>query len=63
MQIMLPKNTLHDKEQDVFFEKVTALIGENGAGKSSVLQSVFINCLTKKISSRNKSCLFFLRTK
>lgn len=25
---MLPKNTLHDKEQDVFFEKVTALIGE-----------------------------------
>lgn len=63
MQIMLPKNTLHDREQDVFFEKVTALIGENGVGKSSVLQSVFINCLTKKISSRNKSCLFFLRTK
>lgn len=54
MQIMLPKNTLHDREQDVFFEKVTALIGENGAGKSSVLQSVFINCLTKKYLPEKK---------
>mgnify|MGYP000405806297 CR=1 FL=1 len=37
MEIMLPKNTLYDKEQNIFFEKVTALIGENGAGKSSIL--------------------------
>ncbi|ENZ1853905.1 AAA family ATPase [Salmonella enterica] len=58
MQIMLPKNTLHDKEQDVFFEKVTALIGENGAGKSSVLQSVFINCLTKKYLPETKVVCF-----
>lgn len=58
MQIMLPKNTLHDREQDVFFEKVTALIGENGAGKSSVLQSVFINCLTKNISQKQKLFVF-----
>lgn len=55
---MLPKNTLHDKEQDVFFEKVTALIGENGAGKSSVLQSVFINCLTKKYLPETKVVCF-----
>lgn len=55
---MLPKNTLHDKEQDVFFEKVTALIGENGAGKSSVLQSVFINCLTKKYLPEKKVVCF-----
>lgn len=61
---MLPKNTLYDREQNIFFEKVTALIGENGAGKSSILQSVFINCLTKKkISTRNKGCLFFFWTK
>ncbi|EAQ6499747.1 ATP-binding protein [Salmonella enterica] len=58
MQIMLPKNTLHDREQDVFFEKVTALIGENGAGKSSVLQSVFINCLTKKYLPETKVVCF-----
>lgn len=55
---MLPKNTLHDREQDVFFEKVTALIGENGAGKSSVLQSVFINCLTKKYLPETKVVCF-----
>lgn len=55
---MLPKNTLHDREQDVFFEKITALIGENGAGKSSVLQSVFINCLTKKYLPETKVVCF-----
>ncbi|HCD6088536.1 TPA: hypothetical protein NDT60_004391, partial [Escherichia coli] len=54
MEIMLPKNTLYDREQNVFFEKVTALIGENGAGKSSILQSVFINCLTKKYLPETK---------
>ncbi|MCL8361793.1 ATP-binding protein, partial [Escherichia coli] len=48
MEIILPKKTLYDREQNVFFEKVTALIGENGAGKSSILQSVFINCLTTR---------------
>ncbi|WP_119026748.1 AAA family ATPase, partial [Acinetobacter pittii] len=41
MQIILPKNNLHSKTQEVHFEKVTALIGENGAGKSSILQSIF----------------------
>lgn len=63
MEIMLPKNTLYDREQNVFFEKVTALIGENGAGKSSILQSVFIILFNKKISTRNKGCLFFFWTK
>lgn len=58
MQITLPKNTLYDKEQNIFFEKVTALIGENGAGKSSVLQSVFINCLTKKYLPETKVVCF-----
>lgn len=55
---MLPKNTLYDREQNIFFEKVTALIGENGAGKSSILQSVFINCLTKKKNIYQKQRLF-----
>lgn len=45
MQIRLPKNTLCDNEQDISFEKITALIGENGAGKSSILQSIFLNRL------------------
>jgi len=58
MEIMLPKNTLYDREQNVFFEKVTALIGENGAGKSSILQSVFINCLTKKYLPETKVVCF-----
>ncbi|EEX1868431.1 ATP-binding protein, partial [Escherichia coli] len=58
MEIILPKNTLYDREQNVFFEKVTALIGENGAGKSSILQSVFINCLTKKHLPETKVVCF-----
>lgn len=45
MQITLPKNNLYHNEQTVTFEKVTALIGENGAGKSSILQSIFNNRL------------------
>ena len=45
MQIKLPKNKLCDNEQDINFESVTALIGENGAGKSSILQSIFQNRL------------------
>ncbi|EOL4103830.1 TPA: hypothetical protein ACGQIY_002968 [Escherichia coli] len=60
MEIMLPKNTLYDKEQNIFFEKVTALIGENGAGKSSILQSVFINCLTKNIYQKQRLFVFLL---
>lgn len=45
MQIKLPKNTLYDNEQDINFERITVLIGENGAGKSSILQSIFQNRL------------------
>uniref|UniRef100_UPI000CA88C90 ATP-binding cassette domain-containing protein n=1 Tax=Psychromonas sp. Urea-02u-13 TaxID=2058326 RepID=UPI000CA88C90 len=41
MQITLPENNLYENEQTLSFEKVTALIGENGAGKSSILQSIF----------------------
>ncbi|ROR94417.1 AAA family ATPase [Raoultella terrigena] len=58
MQITLPKNTLYDREQNISFEKVTALIGENGAGKSSVLQSVFINCLNHKYLPNTKVVCF-----
>jgi len=41
MHLILPKNSLYKIEQKIKFEKVTALIGENGAGKSSILQSIF----------------------
>ena len=58
MQITLPKNTLYSREQNISFEKVTALIGENGAGKSSVLQSVFINCLNNKYLPETKVVCF-----
>ncbi len=58
MQLLLPKNTLYDKEQNVTFEKITALIGENGAGKSSVLQSVFISSLNNKYLPNTKVVCF-----
>lgn len=45
MQIILPQNSLYHNEQTTIFEKVTVLIGENGAGKSSILQSIFNNRL------------------
>ena len=41
MQLILSENKLCEYEQQVSFNKVTALIGENGAGKSSILQSLF----------------------
>ncbi|MGR6861582.1 AAA family ATPase [Aliivibrio salmonicida] len=41
MELLLPENNLCTQEQNVRFQKVSALIGENGAGKSSILQSIF----------------------
>ncbi len=59
MQIILPKNNLHSKTQEVHFEKVTALIGENGAGKSSILQSIFYGCLLSRNDFHNKKIVCF----
>ncbi|WP_305810184.1 hypothetical protein [Photobacterium kishitanii] len=41
MNFLLPENQLCSQEQTIIFEKVSALIGENGTGKSSILQSIF----------------------
>ncbi|UGA53682.1 AAA family ATPase [Vibrio sp. VB16] len=41
MDLLLPENNLCTREQHINFQKVSALIGENGAGKSSILQSIF----------------------
>lgn len=41
MNFLLPENQLCSQEQTIIFEKVSALIGENGMGKSSILQSIF----------------------
>jgi len=59
MQITLPKNNLYDNEQTVLFEKVTLLIGENGAGKSSILQSMFNSRLLKKGALQDKKVVCF----
>lgn len=47
MQLQLPSNTLNNEQQVIEFEKITALVGGNGSGKSSILQSIFINRLSK----------------
>ncbi|WP_410955262.1 AAA family ATPase [Raoultella planticola] len=58
MQLNLPSNRLYGNQQLIEFEKITALIGENGAGKSSILQSIFVNRLAKSILSDKKVVCF-----
>ncbi|WP_417447142.1 ATP-binding protein [Kangiella sp.] len=41
MELTLPPNYLHPDEQSFKLEKFSALIGENGCGKSSILQTIF----------------------
>jgi AAA15 family ATPase/GTPase len=41
MELTLAPNPLHDQAQTLHIDKVATLIGENGSGKSSILQSVF----------------------
>tara|TARA_R110002050_G_scaffold90270_3_gene190008 strand:+ start:5654 stop:7465 length:1812 start_codon:yes stop_codon:yes gene_type:complete len=41
MELILAPNPLHNQPQTLNINKVATLIGENGSGKSSILQSVF----------------------
>lgn len=41
MELNLAPNPLHQQGQTLSIDKVATLIGENGSGKSSILQSVF----------------------
>lgn len=47
MELNLAPNPLHDQPQTLQIDKVATLIGENGSGKSSILQSVFEQRLAK----------------
>ena len=59
MKIILPENSLYSNKQEIYFEKVTALIGENGAGKSSILQSIFYGCLQNRSNFHHKKIVCF----
>lgn len=48
MEITLSPNPLYDRQQNLMINKVATLIGENGSGKSSILQSVFEARLNKR---------------
>ncbi|KAE9743582.1 AAA family ATPase [Escherichia coli] len=41
MKLTLAPNPLHDQPQTLNINKVATLIGENGSGKSTILQSIF----------------------
>ncbi len=41
MDLTLAPNPLHQEEQPFHFDKIATLIGENGSGKSCILQSIF----------------------
>lgn len=47
MELVLAPNPLHHQTQSISLGKVTTLIGENGSGKSSVLQSIFAQKLAR----------------
>ncbi|MCE9679754.1 ATP-binding protein [Shewanella sp. AS1] len=48
MELTLAPNPLHNQRQALHINKVATLIGENGSGKSSILQSVFEERLNKR---------------
>lgn len=48
MELTLAPNPLHNQPQTLRIEKVATLIGENGSGKSSILQSVFEQRLNRR---------------
>lgn len=48
MELNLAPNPLHHQAQILRIDKVATLIGENGSGKSSILQSVFNQRLTRQ---------------
>jgi ABC-type multidrug transport system ATPase subunit len=41
MDLTLPPNPLHNAQQVLSFDKIATLIGENGSGKSCILQTIF----------------------
>lgn len=47
MELTLAPNPLHSQPQTLHINKVATLIGENGCGKSSILQSVFEQRLSR----------------
>ncbi len=48
MDLVLTQNPLHNQEQTLTIDKVATLIGENGSGKSTILQSVFEQKLSQE---------------
>lgn len=48
MELTLAPNPLHSEQQTLHINKVATLIGENGCGKSSILQSVFEQRLNRR---------------
>lgn len=48
MELNLAPNPLYDQQQTLRIDKVATLIGENGSGKSSILQSVFEQRLARR---------------
>jgi ABC-type cobalamin/Fe3+-siderophores transport system ATPase subunit len=48
MELTLAPNPLYDQPQTLNINKVATLIGENGCGKSSILQSVFEQRLSRQ---------------
>jgi len=47
MDLKLTPNPLYTEEQTLTFDKIATLIGENGSGKSCILQSIFDTKLAK----------------
>jgi|GEM_PF-453050 len=58
MELTIAPNGLYQQTQTINLSKLTTLIGENGSGKSSVLQSIFSQKLSKNDSINKKIVCF-----
>ena len=58
MELTLAGNYLYDQSQVLTLGKITTLIGENGSGKSSVLQSIFNQKASGSEYNNNKFVCF-----
>lgn len=58
MELTLSPNPLHNQPQTLLINKVATLIGENGSGKSSILQSIFNDGLERILNHPLRAVCF-----
>lgn len=58
MELSLSPNGLCSQNQTIQLNKINTLIGENGSGKSCILQSIFEKGLSREALTKNQVVCF-----